>query len=817
MQVKISKTLEGIIARAAFNTTKAGIDHSLKDFLMLEMLREEGSLAYQLLSSRLKDWELYQVRLRIEREVLGAGRRENTGAEEFYRAFTDELCAVSGATRSVSTAHALRAIVGDRSTATSRVLEMYGITGEVVSEDIKKFAAGDDFRTEIQVHMLDFGEENKPEEKNTSHVLDKFGVNLTQMAREGKIDPVVGREQEIERVVQILSRRKKNNPILIGEAGVGKSAIIEGLALRIAGGEVPYTIADKTLFSLDVSSLVAGTKFRGEFEERMQQLLDELRKAKDTIIFIDEIHTIVGAGSTQGSLDTANILKPALARGELQTIGATTLDEYRENIESDSALERRFQKVVVEPTTPEQTLQILRNIAPHYEQHHKVRYTEEALQACVELTGRYITDRFFPDKAIDVLDEAGSRIHLQSAREPAELRQMETALDQVRRERREAVKELVYEKAASARLREIALRSKLGESRNEWQRSLETNPVEITAEHIQQVITSMTGIPAERISGGELTRLQTLCQHLSQRVVGQQEAVEKISRTIRRSRAGLKDENRPIGVFLFVGPTGVGKTLLAKEVSKWLFDEQRGLIRIDMSEYSEKHNVARLIGSPPGYVGYGEGGQLTEAVRRQPYAVILFDEIEKAHPEVFNSMLQIFDEGHLTDGSGRKVDFRNTIIIMTSNVGSRDVVKKSVQVGYSTVSKSATASAMPQCEYRKALEQTFAPEFLNRIDDIVLFRTLELSDVERIIELELQGLFERTRRLGYKVKITDGAKRRLAAMGYESRYGVRSLKRTLMDNVEEPLSTLIIDGKLHEGDTVVVESDKSHGVKLRVA
>ena len=817
MQVKISKTLEGIIARAAFNTTKAGIDHSLKDFLMLEMLREEGSLAYQLLSSRLKDWELYQVRLRIEREVLGAGRRENTGAEEFYRAFTDELCAVSGATRSVSTAHALRAIVGDRSTATSRVLEMYGITGEVVSEDIKKFAAGDDFRTEIQVHMLDFGEENKPEEKNTSHVLDKFGVNLTQMAREGKIDPVVGREQEIERVVQILSRRKKNNPILIGEAGVGKSAIIEGLALRIARGEVPYTIADKTLFSLDVSSLVAGTKFRGEFEERMQQLLDELRKAKDTIIFIDEIHTIVGAGSTQGSLDTANILKPALARGELQTIGATTLDEYRENIESDSALERRFQKVVVEPTTTEQTLQILRNIASHYEQHHKVRYTEEALQACVELTGRYITDRFFPDKAIDVLDEAGSRIHLQSAREPAELRQMENALDQVRRERREAVKELVYEKAASARLREIALRSKLGESRNEWQRSLETNPVEITAEHIQQVITSMTGIPAERISGGEMTRLQTLCQHLSQRVVGQQEAVEKISRTIRRSRAGLKDENRPIGVFLFVGPTGVGKTLLAKEVSKWLFDEQRGLIRIDMSEYSEKHNVARLIGSPPGYVGYGEGGQLTETVRRQPYAVILFDEIEKAHPEVFNTMLQIFDEGHLTDGSGRKVDFRNTIIIMTSNVGSRDVVKKSVQVGYSTVSKSATASATPRCEYRKALEQTFAPEFLNRIDDIVLFRTLELSDVERIIELELQGLFERTRRLGYKVKITDGAKRRLAAMGYESRYGVRSLKRTLMDNVEEPLSTLIIDGKLHEGDTVVVESDKSHGVKLRVA
>ena len=817
MQIKISKTLEAIIARAAFNTTKAGLDHSLKDFLTLELLREEGSLAYQLLSSRLKDWELYQIRLRIEREMLAGQQNVPQSPEEYYRAFTEELRACSGAARSVSTAHALRAIVGDRTTATSRVLEMYGITGTVVDEDLKKFAVGDDFRTEIQVHMLDFNEENKPEEKTSSHLLDKFGVNLTRMAREGKIDPVVGREQEIERVVQILSRRKKNNPILIGEAGVGKSAIVEGLALRIARGEVPYTIADKTLFSLDVSSLVAGTKFRGEFEERMQQLLDELRKAKDTIIFIDEIHTIVGAGSTQGSLDTANILKPALARGELQTIGATTLDEYRENIESDSALERRFQKVVVEPTTPDQTLQILRNIAPHYERHHKVRYTEEALQACVTLTGRYITDRFFPDKAIDVMDEAGSRIHLQSAREPAELREMETALTDAQRERREAVEALVYEKAASARMREIALRSKLGETRAEWKRSLETNPVEVTAEHIQQVITSITGSPAERISGGEMTRLQMLYDHLARRVVGQQEAVERIARTIRRSRAGLKDENRPIGVFLFVGPTGVGKTLLAKEVSKWLFDEHRGLIRIDMSEYGEKHNVARLIGSPPGYVGYGEGGQLTEAVRRQPYSVVLFDEIEKAHPEVFNSMLQIFDEGHLTDGSGRRVDFRNTIIIMTSNVGSRNVVQKSVQVGYSTVSKSATAVAAPQCEYRKALEQTFAPEFLNRIDDIVLFRTLELSDVERIIELELQGLFEHTRRLGYKVKITDGAKRRLAAMGYESRYGVRSLKRTLMDNVEEPLSTLIIDGKLHEGDTVVVESGKPHGVRIRVA
>ena len=815
MEIRISKTLEAVLARVTFDTTKADIRQSYKDHLALEILREDGSMGYRALASHLKDWEIFQLPLRIENLIKSQPQDEDTLPENFYKEYRDHLLAESGAVRNVSTAHALLDIMRDTTTATSQVLSLYGMNAQTMAAAIDEMSAPTDEPTAIRLRVVDLNDEqNKP---IAGTMLDKFGTDLTQQARDGRIDPVVGREAEIERVIQILSRRKKNNPILIGEAGVGKSAIVEGLALRIASGDVPCTIRNKTIYSLDVAALVAGTKFRGEFEERMQQLLDELRKAKDTIIFIDEIHTIVGAGSTQGSLDTANILKPALARGELQTIGATTLDEYRENIESDSALERRFQKVVVEPTTPEQTLQILRNIAPHYEQHHKVRYTEEALQACVELTGRYITDRFFPDKAIDVLDEAGSRIHLQSAREPAELRQMENALDQVRRERREAVKELVYEKAASARLREIALRSKLGESRNEWQRSLETNPVEITAEHIQQVITSMTGIPAERISGGEMTRLQTLCQHLSQRVVGQQEAVEKISRTIRRSRAGLKDENRPIGVFLFVGPTGVGKTLLAKEVSKWLFDEQRGLIRIDMSEYSEKHNVARLIGSPPGYVGYGEGGQLTEAVRRQPYAVILFDEIEKAHPEVFNTMLQIFDEGHLTDGSGRKVDFRNTIIIMTSNVGSRNVVKKSVQVGYSTVSKSATASAMPQCEYRKALEQTFAPEFLNRIDDIVLFRTLELSDVERIIELELQGLFERTRRLGYKVKITDGAKRRLAAMGYESRYGVRSLKRTLMDNVEEPLSTLIIDGKLHEGDTVVVESDKSHGVKLRVA
>lgn len=815
MQTKISKTLEGLIARTAFDTSKQGETRWLKDRLLLEMIREEGSLAYQLLSARLKDWELYQVRLRLERELQERQDAPTDNPEEFYIAFAEELRQRYRTMPTVSTAHALHCILSDESTLAVRVLEMYHVTAAVVDEEIRRMSAADDSRTEVHVHLLDYNETPQRPAEN-SRMLDKFGVDLTQQAREGRIDPVIGRECEIERVVQILSRRKKNNPMLVGEAGVGKSAIVEGLALRIAAGDVPYTIAGKRLYSLDVSSLVAGTKFRGEFEERMQQLLDELRKADDTIIFIDEIHTIVGAGSTQGSLDTANILKPALARGELQTIGATTLDEYRENIEKDAALERRFQRVLVEPTSCKETLQILRNIAPRYEAHHKVRYTEEALEACVTLTNRYITDRFFPDKAIDVLDEAGSRMHLQTAREPDSLREMETALEAACGERREAVRQLVYEKAASARLRELALRSKLDESRAEWRRSLEEHPAEIGAAEIAQVITSATGIPIERVTSGELGRLRGLKEYLAGRVIGQEAAVEKVARSIQRSRAGLKDENRPIGVFLFVGPTGVGKTLLAKELSKWLFDERRGLIRIDMSEYGEKHNVSRLIGSPPGYVGYGEGGQLTEAVRRQPYAVVLFDEIEKAHPEVFNAMLQIFDDGHLTDGSGREIDFRNTVIIMTSNVGSRAAVQRAVQVGYSTSSKAIVEQTMPGSEYRKALECTFAPEFLNRIDDIIVFRTLTLDDVERIVELELKRLLARTQQLGYRVEISAEAKHRLAAMGYEARYGVRSLKRTLLENVEEPLSTLIIEGHVGEGGKVKVLPAET-GITLKVA
>lgn len=817
MQLKISKTLEAAIARSTFNATKAGMNHSYKEILALELLREEGSLAYQLLTSRLKDWELYQICLRIERNIRSEKEPESLSPEMFYRKFTETLLGLPGMLRNVSTAHALLAILSDQNTATTRIMEMYHVSAETLIEALQRFTASNELRP---AQPLSGTEDPAPLQKDTEKQIpfpEKFGTDLTQLAHEGKIDPVIGREEEIERIVQILSRRKKNNPILIGEAGVGKSALVEGLALRMARGQVPDSIIGKRLFSLDVAALVAGTKFRGEFEERIRQLLDVLRNEKETILFIDEIHTIVGAGSTQGSLDTANILKPVLARGELQTIGATTLDEYRNNIEIDSALERRFQKVLVEETTPTQTLQILRQIAPRYEQHHRVRYTDEALEACVTLTGRYITDRHFPDKAIDLLDEAGARAHLHASRKPERICELENRLVEATHQRRAALDTFVYTEASSARQREIRLRTELESLRSEEFRRTGACPTEITATQIRQIITSMTGIPAERITENEMSRLQELHRHLAERVVGQKEAVEKISRTIRRSRAGLQEENRPIGVFLFVGPTGVGKTLLAKEVSKWLFDENRGLIRIDMSEYGEKHNVSRLIGPPPGYAGYGEGGQLTEAVRRQPYAVILFDEIEKAHPEVFNIMLQLFDEGHLTDGSGRKVDFRNTILIMTSNIGSKEVLQRNPRVGYNTSSSNSVTGKIAQDGYHKALEQTFSPEFLNRIDDIVIFRSLEIGDVEQIIDLELQELMARTDKLGYKIQITESAKRRLATMGYEQRYGARALKRTLTDQVEEPLSTLIIDNKLREGDTVIIESDHRDGIRFRVA
>ena len=772
MQTRISKTLEGAIARTAFDTSRAEVNSSLKDYLTLELLREPGSLAYQILAARLTDDRIGELCSRIGEAVRRAAPAAKDAPRvepaEFFMAFADELRRSAAGAHNVSTAHALLNLAGDPSTATAAVLAAYGIGPRYIAGEIARFSAGEERAMPLDSGMADLSHAAAAV-RDAVPMLDKFGQNLTQMAREGRIDPVIGREQEIERVVQILSRRKKNNPILIGEAGVGKSAIVEGLALRMAAGDVPHTIAGKELYSLDVSSLVAGTKFRGEFEERMQQLLDELRRSDRTIIFIDEIHTIVGAGSSQGSLDTANILKPVLSRGELQTIGATTLDEYRNNIERDSALERRFQRVLVEPTTAAQTLDILRSIAPDYELHHRVHYSDEALQACVALTDRYVTDRHFPDKAIDAMDEAGSRARIAAAQRDAGGGAEETT-------------------------------------------------AEVGAGQIAAVITSMTGIPVERISGGEMERLRGLRDYLASRVIGQDEAVGRVSNAILRSRAGLCDQNRPAGVFMFVGPTGVGKTLLAKELLRWLFDDRRGLVRIDMSEYGEKHNVARLIGSPPGYVGYGEGGQLTEAVRHQPYSVVLFDEIEKAHPDIFNAMLQIFDEGRLTDGEGRVVDFRNTVIIMTSNVGSRAAAQRPVHVGYTTHSKEAIAEAAPCDEYRRALEATFAPEFLNRVDDVVIFRTLGMTEIERIVSLELESILARAGRLGYSVEVSAGALGELARRGYESRYGVRSLKRTLAEEIEQPLAAMIVEGRLTDGGRVTIEtSGDDNAITLRVA
>ena len=566
-----------------------------------------------------------------------------------------------------------------------------------------------------------------------------------------------------------------------------------------------------------MAALVAGTKFRGEFEERMQQLLDELRHSHDVIIFIDEIHTIVGAGASQGSLDTANILKPSLARGEIRLIGATTLDEYRENIECDSALERRFQKVIVEPTSAAQTLEIVQRIAPYYEQYHNVKYTDGALRACVTLTERYITDRHFPDKAIDLMDEAGARSRIRSAQKSEPMHTTEIMLNEAMQERCEAITALTYEKVATAHIKEIALRSRLNEERTEWRRSMQKNPTIISEKDIEELITAMTGIPAERISHNEAEQLRSLATHLRHRVIGQGHATDRIAKSLLRARSGLKDRTRPIGVFLLIGPTGVGKTLLAKELSQYLFDQRRGLIRLDMSEYSERHNVARLIGSPPGYVGHGEGGQLTEAVRRQPYAVILFDEIDKAHSDIFNTMLQIFDEGHLTDGSGHKVDFRNTIIIMTSNAGARNAQEKRRRVGYSTHSKENNQDNQSDDEYQRALENTFSPEFLNRIDETVLFRSLTIDDIEQIINLELDSILKRTREQGYTVEITADAKRHLATIGYDSQYGARTLRRTLRTNIEEPLSSFIIEGRLRTGGSVEIWHDENEGLLLQVA
>ena len=640
-------------------------------------------------------------------------------------------------------------------------------------------------------------------------VLDNFGTDITRAALENRLDPVVGREKEIERIAQILSRRKKNNPVLIGDPGVGKSAIVDGLALRITQKKVSRALFDKRVIALDMASIVAGTKYRGQFEERIKAILNELSKNPNIILFIDEIHTIVGAGGAAGSLDAANMLKPALARGEIQCIGATTLDEYRKNIEKDGALERRFQKVIVDPTTPEETLQILRNIKERYEEHHNVRYTDEALQACVKLTDRYVSDRTFPDKAIDALDEAGARVHISNIVIPKTIEQLEEELKEVEQQKTDAVKAQKYELAASYRDKQRQLLLMLEAEEERWQKEIKEKPEIVNEEKIAEVVAMISGVPVQRIAQAEGQRLLEMRDELKGKVIGQDEAVDKIVKAIQRNRVGLKDPNKPIGTFMFLGPTGVGKTHLAKKLAEFLFDSSENLIRIDMSEYMEKFNVSRLVGAPPGYVGYEEGGQLTEKVRRRPYSVVLLDEIEKAHPDVFNILLQILDEGHVTDSLGRRIDFKNTILIMTSNIGTRQLKDFGRGIGFNA-NQNITDAEYSRNIIQKALNKAFAPEFLNRVDDIVMFDQLSKESIYKIIDLELKGLYKRIGDLGFNVTLTEPAKEFIANKGYDVQFGARPLKRAIQKYIEDEMAELIIRTGMKEGDTVLVDFDSEN-------
>ena len=715
------------------------------------------------------------------------------------------------------TEHILLAILRDRNTDITRLLNSNNITYDDVLSYLKDVAdtsprmgAGfdQDEDDEDEPH-LSSGNNTKQATPNTNTtgstpVLDNFGSDMTRAAEEGRLDPVIGRDVEIERLAQILSRRKKNNPILIGEPGVGKSAIVEGLALRIVQRKVSRVLFGKRVISLDMASVVAGTKYRGQFEERIKAILNELSKNPDIILFIDEIHTIVGAGGTTGTLDAANMLKPALARGEIQCIGATTLDEYRKNIEKDGALERRFQKVMVDPTTPDETLQILRNIKERYEDHHNVTYTDEALNACVKLTHRYISDRNFPDKAIDALDEAGSRVHITNIVVPKEIENLEKEIEHATQLKMRAVNDQNYELAAGYRDKAHTLQEQLEEAKRQWESHIAHHREVVDEEQIAAVVAMMSGIPVQRVAEGENRRLLNMKQSLQSIVIGQDDAVEKVVKAIQRNRIGLKDPNKPIGTFLFLGPTGVGKTHLAKKLAEELFDSKDALIRIDMSEYMEKFSVSRLVGAPPGYVGYEEGGQLTERVRRKPYSVVLLDEIEKAHPDTFNLLLQVMDEGRLTDSLGRRVDFKNTIIILTSNIGTRQLKDFGQGVGFST--NTIDEKENSRNVIRKALNRAFAPEFLNRIDDIVMFDQLDKDAIYKIIDIELDSFRKRVEQLGYKFVITDAAKSFIAEKGYDVQYGARPLKRAIQRYIEDEMAELLMGATIHIGDTIRVDS-----------
>jgi len=729
----------------------------------------------------------------------------------------------------VDSEHILLAIMRQKNNKASQLLEEHEVTYEKVMEaltlqpDAPRAGLGFD---EDEDEEEDRGMLQRPQnpqgqggssqqtrttqQKKTANdtpILDNFGTDLTRAAEEGKLDPVIGREKEIERVAQILSRRKKNNPVLIGEPGVGKSAIVEGLALRIVEKKVSRILFNKRVVTLDMASVVAGTKYRGQFEERIRSIIKELQKNPDIILFIDEIHTLVGAGSAAGSMDAANMLKPALARGEIQCIGATTLDEYRKNIEKDGALERRFQKIIVEPTTPEETLQILRNIKDRYEDHHNVTYTDAALEACVKLADRYITDRFFPDKAIDALDEAGSRVHLINIAAPKEIEEQEKLIDEMKNRKNEAVRLQNFELAASYRDKEKELSAQLDIMKENWEKSLKENRETVDDEQIANVVSMMSGVPVQKMAQAEGMRLMGMKDDLTSKVIGQDKAIETLVKAIRRSRIGLKDPNRPIGTFMFLGPTGVGKTHLAKELAKFMFGSADALIRVDMSEYMEKFTVSRLVGAPPGYVGYEEGGLLTEKVRRKPYSIVLLDEIEKAHPDVFNILLQVLDEGHLTDTNGRTVDFKNTIVIMTSNVGTRQLKDFGKGIGF-TSGQTENMKDYSRGIITKALNKQFAPEFLNRLDEIINFDQLEMDSLVKIVDIELEGLYKRVESIGYKLVMDDEARKFIANKGYDIQYGARPLKRAIQTHVEDALAEVILGSDIQEGDTIRGTHDK---------
>lgn len=819
---KFSHHLTNIIAYSREEAIRLGNEAIDTDHLFLGIIREGQSIVVEALDSLRVD--IQNLKKRIDNahkadKVLDISKRNELPITEN----TARVLQIAGieakdmGSKIVNTEHLMLAIMRDENCRTCFELKLQNIDYNSLKYLIKiavetqnkrenPFGDSDDDNDDYDERGETTSEALKP--NSDTPVLDNFGVDLTKAAEENRLDPVVGREIEIERLVQVLSRRKKNNPVLIGEPGVGKSAIVEGLAVRIVKKQVSRVLFNKRVITLDLAAIVAGTKYRGQFEERLKAIINELTKTTNVILFIDEIHTIVGAGGSTGSIDAANMLKPALSRGEIQCIGATTIDEYRQHIEKDGALERRFQKVMVEPTSPEQTIQILNQIKPKYEDHHNVSYTDKAIEACVNLSIRYISDRHLPDKAIDALDEAGSRVHISNINVPEEIIKLENEIEHTKELKIKAVHEQDFEKAANFRDKERKIYNKLEEAKIEWEKDLVQHRETVDDDNIAEVIAMMTGVPVRRIAQAEGERLLNMSDELKGSVIGQAEAIEKIVKSIQRNRAGLKDPNKPIGSFVFLGPTGVGKTQLAKVLAEYLFDSTDSLIRVDMSEFMEKFAVSRLVGAPPGYVGYEEGGQLTEKVRRKPYSVVLLDEIEKAHPDVFHLLLQVLDEGRLTDSFGRKIDFRNTIIIMTSNIGSRQLKDFGDGVGFATAAKERAASENAKGVIEKALKKTFAPEFINRIDDIIIFNTLTKDDIFKIIEIELRGLFKRITDMGYNIELTTEAKNFIADKGYDPNFGARPLKRALQKYLEDEMAEAIIKTSLNSGDTIVVDYNK---------